>query len=281
MGPGRSHGYHRARRPLMEKDQNVAGCDLQAFLQMGVEVKILPDNAALAQAAAQEFHRLAEAAVQERGRFCVALSGGNTPRTIYSLLASEHKELPWDRVHIFFGDERHVPPDHPDSNFRMASESLFSKVPIPEKNVHRIRAELQAEVAATEYEQELVNFFHLDNHGMPRFDLIFLGIGEDGHTASLFPGSNALTDSLHRVTANWVEKFKTFRITFTFPVLKCAAEVIFLVSGADKAQILSEVLRPGSRKYPSQNVQPENGRLLWLVDQDAGSLLRLATPPMR
>src|ERR1043166_3446634 len=241
---------------------------------MGVDVKILPDRAALAQAAAQEFHKLADAAVQERGQFSVALSGGNTPRAIYSLLASEHKELLWDRIHIFFGDERHVPPDHPDSNFRMAAESLLSKVPIPEKNVHRIRAELAADVAAKEYEQELVNFFHLADQEMPRFDLIFLGIGQDGHTASLFPGSSALSESSRRVVANWVEKFKTFRITFTFPVLNHAAEVTFLVSGADKAQILSEWLRPGSRKYPSQSVWAENGRLLWLVDQDAGSLLR-------
>lgn len=246
---------------------------------MGVEVKILPDNAALTQTAAQEFHKVAESAVQERGRFSVALSGGNTPRAIYSLLASEHKELPWDRIHVFFGDERHVPPDHPDSNFRMASESLLSKVPIPEKNVHRIHAELDAEAAAAEYDQQLVNFFHLSNHDWPRFDLIFLGIGEDGHTASLFPGSQALAEMSHRVMANWVEKFKTFRITLTFPVLNHAAEVVFLVSGADKAQALNQVLRPGAKKYPAQCVQPENGRLLWLVDQDAGSLLRFATPP--
>ena len=246
---------------------------------MGVEVKILPDNAALTQTAAQEFHKVAESAVQERGRFSVALSGGNTPRTVYSLLASEHKELPWDRIHVFFGDERHVPPDHPDSNFRMASESLLSKVPIPERNVHRIHAELDAEAAAAEYDQQLVNFFHLSNQGWPRFDLIFLGIGEDGHTASLFPGSKALSEESRRVAANWVEKFKTFRITLTFPVLNHAAEVVFLVSGASKAQIISEILRPGAQKYPAQSIQPENGRLLWLVDQDAGSLLRLAAPP--
>ena len=190
-----------------------------------------------------------------------------------------HKELPWDRIHIFFGDERHVPPDHPDSNFRMASESLLSKVPIPENNVHRIRAELEADAAAKEYEQELRDFFHLTDHDWPRFDLIFLGIGEDGHTASLFPGSKALAEASRRVAANWVEKFQAFRITLTFPVLNHAAEVLFMVSGAGKAQILSEVLRPGNRKYPAQNVQPQNGQLLWLVDQDAGSLLRLATPP--
>ncbi|MGC2742654.1 MAG: 6-phosphogluconolactonase [Candidatus Angelobacter sp.] len=246
---------------------------------MGLEVKILPDTAALAQTAALEFHRLAEAAVQERGRFSAALSGGSTPRAVYSLLASEHQQLPWDRINIFFGDERHVPPDHPDSNFRMANESLLSKVPIPEKNVHRIHAEIDAETAAAEYDQQLFDFFQLSNHDWPRFDLIFLGIGEDGHTASLFPGSKALAETSRRVVANWVEKFQTFRITLTFPVLNHAADVVFLVSGAGKAKILSEVLRPGARKYPCQCVQPANGRLLWLVDQKAGSLLRFATPP--
>jgi len=248
---------------------------------MGTQVKIVPDSATLARTAAQEFHRLAEPAIQERGIFSVALSGGNTPRTVYSLLASDHQQLPWDRIHIFFGDERHVPPDNPDSNFRMANESLLSRVPIPEKNVHRIRAELEADAAASEYEQELVNFFHLGNQNMPRFDLIFLGIGEDGHTASLFPGSKALNEISRRVVANWVEKFQAFRITFTFPVLNHASEVAFLVSGAGKAQILSEVVRPGTRKYPAQNVQPLNGDLLWLVDQDAGNLLRLTVPPVR
>ena len=244
---------------------------------MGSEIKIATDAATLARDAAREFQRLAEAAVQEHGRFSVALSGGNTPRSVYSILASEHKELPWNRIHIFFGDERHVPPDHPDSNFRMASESLLSKVPIPEKNIHRVHAELDAEAAAAEYEQQLSSFFQPKDHDWPRFDLIFLGIGEDGHTASLFPGSKALSETSRRVVANWVEKFKTFRITFTFPVLNHAAEVAFLVSGSGKAQILSEVLRPGSEKYPAQRIQPENGRLLWLIDRDAGSLLPLAT----
>jgi 6-phosphogluconolactonase len=246
---------------------------------MGQEIKIVPDAVALAHEAAQEFQRLAEAAVQERGHFSVALSGGNTPRAVYSLLASEHKQLPWDHIHIFFGDERHVPPGHPDSNFRMASESLLSKVPVPEKNIHRIHAELDTEAAAAEYEQQLVSFFHLPNRDWPRFDLIFLGIGEDGHTASLFPGSKALSEASRTVTANWVEKFKTFRITLTFPVLNHAAEVVFLVSGVSKAQILSEILRPGAQKYPAQSVEPEKGRLLWLVDQDAGSLLQLAKSP--
>jgi 6-phosphogluconolactonase len=248
-------------------------------MKPALEIKIVPDAVTLAREAAQEFHRLAEAAVQERGRFAVALSGGNTPRSVYSLLASEHKQLPWDRIHVFFGDERHVPPDHPDSNFRMANESFLSKVPIPEKNIHRIRAELDVETAVTEYDQQLHDFFRLVDHDWPRFDLIFLGIGEDGHTASLFPGSKALAEASRRVAANWVEKFKTFRITLTFPVLNDASEVVFLVSGGSKARILSEILNPGAQKYPAQSVQPENGKLLWLVDEDAGSLLRLAAPP--
>src|SRR5579859_1682482 len=249
---------------------------------MAVEIKIVPDSATLSRVAAHEFENASNSAIADHGRFCVALSGGNTPRSVYALIAEEYKtSLPWDKIHIFFGDERHVPPDHPDSNFRMASESLLSKVPIPEKNIHRIHAELDAEAAAAEYEQQLVNFFHLLNHDWPRFDLIFLGIGEDGHTASLFPGSSALSDVSSKVAANWVEKLQTFRITLTFPVLNHAAEVIFLVSGESKAQILSAVLRPGAGKYPAQGIQPENGRLLWLADQDAGRLLRFATPPAR
>jgi 6-phosphogluconolactonase len=248
---------------------------------MPVEVKIVPDSATLARVAAQEFHRLGEAGIKARGQFSVALSGGNTPRAVYSLLADEHKELSWDRIHVFFGDERRVPPDHPDSNFRMASESLLSKVPIPEKNVHRIRAELEPEAAAKDYDDQLAEFFHLNDHDWPRFDLVLLGLGDDGHTASLFPGSSALSDVSSRVAANWVEKLQTFRITLTFPVLNHAADVIFLVSGESKAQILNAVLRPGAGKYPAQGIQPENGRLLWLADQDAGRLLRFATPPAR
>ena len=246
---------------------------------MPVEVKIVPDNATLARVAAQEFHHLAETAIRQRGWFCVALSGGNTPRAVYSLLADEHKQLPWERIHVFFGDERHVPPDHPDSNFRMARESLLSKVPIPDTNVHRIRTELEPEAAAKDYDGQLTEFFHLNDHDWPSFDLIFLGLGNDGHTASLFPGSSALSDVSSNVAANWVEKLQTFRVTLTFPVLNHAANVIFLVSGESKAQILSAVLRPGPRKYPAQGVQPENGRLLWLADQDAGQLLRFANPP--
>ncbi len=241
---------------------------------MSVEIKIVPDNPALNQMAAQEFQRMAESAITQRGRFSVALSGGNTPRGVYSLLAEEYKTaIPWEKVHIFFGDERHVPPDHPDSNFRMAYESLLSRVPMPPANIHRVRAELDAKAAADDYEDQLRTFFRLAAQAWPVFDLIFLGLGDDGHTASLFPGSAALNEASRLVAANWVEKFQSFRITVTFPVLNHGSQVLFLVSGAGKSQILSQVLRPGGNQYPAQRVRPVNGRLLWLVDQDAGKLL--------
>lgn len=248
---------------------------------MRVQVKIVSGSETLAHAAAQEFHRLAEDAVQKQGRFSVALAGGNTPRSVYSLLSSEHRDLPWDRIHVFFGDERAVPPEHPDSNFRMAKESLLAAVPIPDTNIHRIRGELEPETAARDYEGQLRGFFHPGANEEPRFDLVLLGLGEDGHTASLFPGTAALHETAHLVTANWVERLKTFRITLTYPVLNHAADVIFLVAGEGKAQILADVLRPGEHKYPAQLVLPDQGRLLWLADQDAARLLRFATPPVR
>jgi 6-phosphogluconolactonase len=243
---------------------------------MAAEIKIVPDSVALNAFAAEEFKRSAEAALSAHGQFSVALSGGNTPRAIYSLLAEQYQSLPWNKIHIFFGDERHVPPDHPDSNFRMANEALLSKVNIPAQNIHRVHAELDAAVAAREYENELGNFFHLSGSDWPRFDLILLGLGEDGHTASLFPGNPSLKENSRRVIASWVEKFKSFRITVTLPVLNHGAEIIFLVSGENKAEILKDVLHPaGAKDYPAQRVHPENGRLLWLADQDAAKLLNL------
>lgn len=239
------------------------------------EIKILPDNAALSLAAAQEFQTASVQAIGKRNRFSVALSGGNTPRSVYSLLAQQYRSsLLWDKIHIFFGDERSVPPDHPDSNYRMANEALLSQVPIPPENVHRIRAELGPEAAAKDYESQLRSFFQLANYAWPRFDLIMLGLGEDGHTASLFPGSSALGESSRLAAPTWVEKKQTFRITLTYPVLNHAAEVEFLVSGSGKAQILKDVLYPSSSvAFPAQLIKPEDGRLLWLLDQEAARLL--------
>ncbi|HEY6308329.1 MAG TPA: 6-phosphogluconolactonase [Candidatus Angelobacter sp.] len=242
------------------------------------EVKVVPDVAALNAAAAGEFCRCAETAIAARGRFCVALAGGNTPRGVYSLLAEEKKDsLQWEKIYIFFGDERCVPPDHPDSNYRMAYESLLSKVPISPENVFRVHAELPPEVAAAEYDRQLRAFFRLADHAWPAYDLILLGIGEEGHTASLFPGTTALAEQSRLVVANWVEKFRTYRITFTYPVLNHAEEVLFLAAGQSKAQILRDIFDPAKKgTYPAQAVQPKDGRLLWIADRDAASLLGLA-----
>ena len=242
---------------------------------MSLEIKIVSDSAELNRVAAHEFKNSVDSAIAANGRFAVALSGGNTPRSVYSLLASDYKTaLPWDKVHIFFGDERSVPPDHPDSNYRMANEALFAKIAIPAGNVHRVRTELAPDAAAEDYDRQLRDFFNLSSGAWPRFDLVLLGLGEDGHTASLFPGSSALEEKSRLVAATWVERMKTFRITLTYPVLNHAAAVEFLISGAGKAQILSQVLSSSSgATYPAQRIKPERGRLLWLVDDDAARLL--------
>jgi 6-phosphogluconolactonase len=239
------------------------------------ELRIVADAASLNLAAAEEFCRCAESAIAARGRFCVALAGGNTPRGVYARLAAGLKNaLPWEQVFIFFGDERHVPPEDPESNYRMARESLLSKVPIPPENVHRIQAELAAPAAAAQYEADLRDFFRLAAREWPRFDLILLGLGDDGHTASLFPSTAGLEERSHLVVANWVEKFAAYRITFTYPVLNHAGEVVFVVSGKAKAQILKDVFAADKHgSYPAQAVHPDNGKLLWIADKDAAGLL--------
>lgn len=234
---------------------------------------LVPDIAELNRAAAQEFVRCASAAIKENGRFTVALSGGNTPRAVYSLLAKEYRhQLPWEQVYVFFGDERHVPPTDPQSNYRMANESLLSHVPIPAQNVHRIPAELAPNAAAEQYQRVLENFFHLNPAEAPRFDLVMLGMGEDGHTASLFPGTAALQHQSRLVVANHVEKLKTDRITFTFPALNAAAEVMVIVAGANKAPVIRQIIHsPATVNYPVQMVRPSDGRLLWIVEQCAAA----------
>jgi 6-phosphogluconolactonase len=236
---------------------------------------VVADATALYRTAAVEFSRCAREAIAAHGRFCVALSGGTTPRGVYSLLASEPTNaLPWNQIYVFFGDERHVPPDHPDSNYRMANETLFSKVPIPPQNIFRVPAELSAEAAAEKYERSLRELFNPGENAWPVFDLILLGLGDDGHTASLFPGTAALKETSRLVAANWVDKFQSYRITFTYPVLNHAAEVLFLVSGESKSQILKAVLLPsGPRVYPAQAVQPQAGILMWLADREAARLI--------
>lgn len=235
------------------------------------ELRILKNAADLFEAAAAEFEAQASAAVRASGKFTVALSGGSTPKTLYSLLATK-PGIPWDKIYFFWGDERHVPPDDPESNYRMANQTLLSRVPARAENIFRIHSEEKdAAAAALQYEQTLKDVFHLSPGTFPRFDLIFLGVGPDGHTASLFPGTSALTEMHRLVVANWVPKFDTDRITVTFPVLNAAACVIFVMSGADKAPILQNVLENTAADLPSQKVRPVNGKLIWMVDEPAAS----------
>jgi 6-phosphogluconolactonase len=238
-------------------------------------IEVLATAPDLFHAAAEEFVRAGRAAIGAQGRFTVALSGGSTPKALYSLLASNYADFAWNRVFLFFGDERHVPPTDPESNYRMVSESLLTKIAIPAENVFRVKAENpDAAAAAADYEAQLRRFFELEPGEYPRFDLILLGMGPDGHTASLFPDSMALDEQSRLVVANWVAKFNTHRITFTFPVLNHAAEVMFLACGADKADMLHQVLEgKNTPPLPSQGVRPSDGKLLWMLDEAAAAKL--------
>ena len=237
------------------------------------QIIICRDNADLSERAAEEFVRLARQAIQLAGRFTVALSGGSTPKALYMLLATPGfaQRLSWNRVHLFWGDERCVPPDHPESNCRMVRECLLAHVQIPAENVHRMAGEKTPQIAALEYEAELKKFFELADGALPRFDLILLGLGEDGHTASLFPGSTALNDHEHLVAAVYVDKMNTYRLTLTLPVLNAGREVVFLVAGASKAAIVKELLggQASAMNYPAARIQPPEGRLTWMITADA------------
>ena len=222
-------------------------------------IRVFENSRELARGAAEHFVALAQ-----KDSFTVALSGGSTPKVLYQLLAEEFRDqVSWASTQFFWSDERHVPPDHPDSNYRMAHEALLSRVPVPESNVHRVHSENpSAQEAADEYEKVMV----------PRLELILLGLGADGHTASIFPGSDVLHETKRLVAAPWVEKLNTYRITMTLPLLNNGASILFLVSGAEKAQIVKDVLE-GPKKYPAQFVQPTDGELIWMLDRDAAKNL--------
>jgi 6-phosphogluconolactonase len=245
-----------------------------------IELRRLTTPQDLFQAAAEEVIRSATDAVAQRGRFTIALSGGSTPRNLYTLIAANASAtLPWSQMFFFWGDERHVAPDNPDSNYRMAKEALLSKVPVPPANIFPVPAENpDAAQAAEIYEQTLRRFFAVAPGEFPRFDLILLGMGPDGHTASLFPETPALQEKSRLVVANWVEKLGSSRITFTLPLLNAARRVAFLVSGTDKAAALHEVLEGDApaEKYPSRLVQPSEGKVTWFVDRAAASELSAA-----
>ncbi len=242
------------------------------------DVRILQDAAAIAKRSAEEFIQSASAAAKTNGSFSVCLAGGSTPKALYALLVSDplRPQLPWDKMQFFFGDERHVAPTHPDSNFRMATETLVSKAPLKPEQVHRIKAENpDTEQAAREYELELRSHLHLAAGDAPRFDLVLLGMGNEGHTLSLFPGTKALRDNGRLVMRNWVGKLFAERITLTAPAVNNAALVIFMVAGGDKALALKAVLEGPyePEQLPAQLIDPKNGRLLWLVDAAAGGIL--------
>lgn len=243
-------------------------------------VQIFPDPQRLAQAAADLFIRTAQEAIRDRGFMVTALAGGTTPNMLYALLASEsiRDQVDWQYVHIFWGDERCVPPTHPDSNYARSNTTLLSKVGLLPENIHRIPAEKKPELAAEEYEETLLQFFSSlpteDLRNQASFDLILLGMGDDGHTASIFPGTPAVNENTRWVTALYVDKLAAWRITLTPALINRARQVLFLVSGPGKRDALQHVLY-GSYlpdRYPAQIVQPRSGAALWMVDEAAAAL---------
>jgi 6-phosphogluconolactonase len=242
---------------------------------MPADLRIYSSPDDLFRAAAEEFVKLGNDAVSAKGSFTVALSGGSTPKGMHSLLASEFAStVPWNKVFFFWGDERHVPPDHPDSNYRMAQETLLSKVPVDSAKIFRMHSENpNANTAAIEYEQTITAAFGTQDREIPRFDLIFLGLGPDGHTASLFPRTAALRAHSRLVVANRVDKLQTDRLTFTLPLINNAANVVFLVSGNDKTSAVESVFDPDTsgQDFPAKLVNPPHGRLSWMLTEDAAA----------
>jgi 6-phosphogluconolactonase len=235
------------------------------------EIKVVPDAASVAIEAAHRVAAAAEAAIELRGAFSIALSGGSTPRALYALLAAEpyRSSIDWAKVHLFFGDERCVPGDDPQSNYRMARETLFSKVPVPGDNVYRIRGEIDPRTAALEYDETLKEYFADSGP-----DVVLLGMGDDGHTASLFPGTEALGAVKSRCVANFVPKLNKWRVTMTAPFLNRSQEVLILVTGEGKAGRVAEVLE-GPRvpeKLPIQLISPVAGKLAWIMDAAAAGM---------
>lgn len=231
----------------------------------GGTVSVLPDAAALADAAAHQFADLAQTAIEPNRRFSVALAGGETPKATYQLLASEgfRRQMDWRHVHLFWGDERCVSPDHPESNYGMARRAFIDDVPIPDGNVHRILGECDPVVAAETYEADLKDHF---KSALPIFDLMILGLGTDGHVASLFPGSAALEEKTRLVVAAQHPQTNQWRVTLTLAVINNAANIVILVSGGGKKEIVERLTR-GDDTLPASRVLPTSGNLLWLLDR--------------
>ena len=247
--------------------------------KLQIKYYVEPDPAALANRAAQYFVEMAGEAVAGRGHARIAISGGSTPKATFKLLADPNLpwryRMPWENLDLYWVDERTVPPDNPDSNYRMTREALLDASPLKPEQIHRMEGELDPGVAAARYESELRNSFRLEGAEIPRFDLIALGMGPDGHTASLFPHTQALHEMTRLVTANHVPQQNTWRITLTWPVINHASSVFFLIAGADKAEILKDVLT-GPRdpeKLPSQLIWPASGILTLILDKAAAAFL--------
>ncbi len=247
-------------------------------MSAAIEIQRLADADLLANQAAVRFVDAARDAVAARGRFLLALAGGSTPRRLYERLASRPwiEQVDWSRVEFCWGDERNVSPQSADANYRMAHEALLSRLPLEPRQIHRMPAErADLATAAEEYAQQLAALCHAAPNSMPVFDLVLLGMGADGHTASLFPGTAALEVTDRSVVANAVPQLGTHRLTLTFPAINAARLVMFLVAGAEKAQRLTEVLPPPGiqGRWPASMVRPTTGHLVWLVDQQAASRL--------
>ena len=242
---------------------------------MGMTIITESNAADLARKGAAIFSRIAAESVALRGRFVVALSGGSTPRPMHRVLCEEPhlSTIPWNRTHLFWVDERCVPVTHPASNYGAARADFIDKIPIPEKQVHPMPVDLAPEEGAATYQSELIHFFQSQPSEIQAFDLICLGIGTDGHTASLFPGQSALSEKERLVVPVRGGDPNVSRLTMTFPLLNNAREIVFLVSGQGKASILKTILEGPPGRFPAQMIQPVHGNLTWLLDRDATSLL--------
>jgi 6-phosphogluconolactonase len=238
-------------------------------------LKVSEDAVSLVAKLAEKIHELSKKAIEERGVFTIALSGGSTPKALYEYMATKYKtKMAWDKIKFFLGDERCVTHDDPDSNFKMIDQAMFSKVPVPRTSIYPTQGQdKNPEVCAKNYQKTLAHAFKIEPGEIPVFDLILLGLGPDGHTASLFPGTLALTENKQTFVANWVQKFNRQRLTLTYPVLNAARHVIFLVSGKGKSDILASVLQSPEAGYPAQKVNPVTGTLEWFIDKPAAEQL--------
>ncbi|MGA2807972.1 MAG: 6-phosphogluconolactonase [Terracidiphilus sp.] len=252
---------------------------MRAGKLLRIKYYVEPDATALANRAAQYFVEMAGEAVAGRGRARIAISGGSTPKAAFQALGDPdlpwRSRMPWDRLELYWVDERSVPPSDPESNFRMTREALLDHVPLKPNQIHRIEGELDPQKAASRYESELRNSFRLEGAESPRFDLVSLGLGDDGHTASIFPHTEAIHEMSRLATANRVPQMDTWRITLTWPVINRASSVFFLISGQEKASILNEVLTGPSdvERLPSQLIWPSSGILTLILDKAAAALL--------